>query len=130
MGSAGRFASGPRSIIDIESHPVRTAAKPSFGSGSSSGSDLRSRLTELMGEQTPEQLAQRLSEFKRSVHQTLIASSSAFAILDQLADSGLKDCAKCTHELQSRLATNPHYLVLGKLQEAEQLLAQIGDRSR
>lgn len=79
-----------------------------------------------MGEQSPEQLAQKLSEFRRSVHQALIASSSAFAILDQLADSGLRDCAKCTHELEARLVSNPHYIVLGKLIEAEQLLARLG----
>ena len=126
MGIAGRFASEPRPIIDIESHPVRAAAKRQAGAGS----DLRARLTDLMGEQSPEQLAQKLSEFRRSVHQTLIASSSAFAVLDQLADSGLKDCAKCTHELEARLAGNPHYVVLGKLVEAEQLLARLGAGAR
>ena len=126
MGSAGRFANEPRSIIDIESHPVTNANRRS---GADNG-DLRSRLSQLMGEESPERLAQRVSEFRKSVRESLIASSSAFAILDQLADSGLKDCAKCTRELEARLVSNPHYVVLAKLREAEQLLANLGHISR
>ena len=126
MGSVGRLPGDVRPIIDIESHPVRAAQKRQ----ASSGGDLRSRLTELMGAESPERLVQRLGDFKRSVRETLIASSSAFAILDQLADSGLRDCAKCTHELENRLAGNPHYMVLAKLEEAEQMLAELGHSAR
>jgi hypothetical protein len=122
MGFVGRFASEPRSIIDIESHPVTTAQRRA----GSESSDLRSRLSQLMGEESPERLALRLGEFRRSVHDTLIATSSAYAVLDQLIDSGLKDCAKCTRELEARLAGNAHYIVLGKLKEAEQALAALG----
>ena len=77
-----------------------------------------------------ERLALRLGEFRKSVRETLIASSSAFAILDQLADSGLKDCAKCTRELEARLAGNPHYIVHGELYDAEQVLAKLGHSAR
>lgn len=126
MGIAGRFANEPRSIIDIESHPVTTASRRT----GTEGGDLRSRLSQLMGDESPERLALRLSEFRKSVRETLIASSSAFAILDQLADSELKDCAKCTRELEARLAGNPHYIVLGKLYEAEQVLAKLGHSAR
>lgn len=85
---------------------------------------LGARLSELLAEETPEDLLRRLQAFKRSVEDSLSRSSSAFQILRQLEGSGLKDCARCTKELEERLANNPHFNVLRKLDEAEQLLAQ------
>lgn len=66
-----------------------------------------------------------LAVFKRSVEDALRRSSSAFHILRQLEESGLKDCARCTGELEAKLASNPHYLVLGKIAEAEKLITEL-----
>lgn len=85
---------------------------------------LGARLSELLAEETPEDLLRRLEAFKRSVEESLMRSSSAFQILRQLEGSGLKDCARCTKELEDRLTNNPHFKVLGKLGEAEQLLSE------
>jgi len=85
---------------------------------------LGARLSELLAEESPESLLQRLQGFKRSVEDALARSSSAFQILRQLESAGLKDCARCTAELEERLARNPHFRVLGKLAEAESLLKE------
>ena len=52
-------------------------------------------------------------------------SSSVYQILQQLEESGLKDCARCTRELETRLASNPHYVVLRKIAEAEKLVSEL-----
>jgi hypothetical protein len=83
------------------------------------------RLSELLAQETPSDLLGRLGEFKRSVEEALKRSSSVYQILHQLEESGLKDCARCTQELEERLATNPHYVVLRKIAEAEKLVAEL-----
>jgi hypothetical protein len=88
---------------------------------------LGTRLSELLSQETPDDLLLRLADFKRSVHDALLRASSPYQILHQLEDSGLKDCARCTQELEARLATNPHYVVLGKITEAEKLVAGLID---
>lgn len=86
---------------------------------------LGARLTELLAEESPEELLRRLQAFKRSVEDALARSSSAFQILRQLESADLKECARCTEELEQRLDRNPHYRVLGKLAEAERLVAEL-----
>lgn len=92
--------------------------------------NLGARLSELLAEESPESLQLRLQTFKRSVEDALARSSSAFQILRQLESAGLKDCARCTSELEERLARNPHYRVLGKLEEAEKLLEELSTPKR
>ena len=50
--------------------------------------------------------------------------------LRALESAGLKDCARCTAELEERLSRNPHYRVLGKLAEAEKLLEELSAPAR
>lgn len=83
------------------------------------------RLSQLLAEETPHDLLGRLTEFKLSVDDALRRSSSAYQILRQLEESGLKDCARCTRELETRLAGNPHYVVLRKIAEAEKLVSEL-----
>ncbi len=83
------------------------------------------RLSELLAQETPQDLLGGLGDFKRSVEEALKRSSSAYQILQQLEESGLKDCARCTRELEGRLAGNPHYAVLRKIAEAEKLVAEL-----
>jgi hypothetical protein len=98
---------------------------PGPGSASATRQDrsLTDRLNQLFKEESSEQLTERLGAFRRSLEQTLERSSQAYQILSQLEQTNLKDCARCTQELQARLAGNPHYVVLGKVLEAERLLA-------
>ncbi|MDX2201125.1 MAG: hypothetical protein NW223_00085 [Hyphomicrobiaceae bacterium] len=86
---------------------------------------LGARLTELLAEESPEDLLRRVHAFKRTVEEALARSSSAFQILRQLESAGLKECARCTEELEQRLARNPHYRVLAKLSEAESLVREL-----
>jgi hypothetical protein len=83
------------------------------------------RLSQLLAQETPHDLLGRLTEFKLSVDDALRRSSSAYQILRQLEESGLKDCARCTRELETRLASNPHYVVLRKIAEAEKLVSEL-----
>ena len=83
------------------------------------------RLSQLLAQETPHDLLGRLTEFKLSVDDALRRSSSAYQILRQLEESGLKDCARCTRELETRLAGNPHYVVLRKIAEAEKLVSEL-----
>ena len=87
--------------------------------------NLGTRLSELLAQETPDDLLGRLAEFKQSVEDALRRSSSAYHILRQLEESGLKDCARCARELEGRLAGNPHYLVLSKIAEAEKLVSEL-----
>jgi hypothetical protein len=86
---------------------------------------LTERLGQLFKDESIEQLGHRLGEFRRTLEKTLEKSSQAYQILSQLEQTNLKDCARCTKELQARLAGNPHYIVLGKVIEAEQALAAL-----
>ena len=83
------------------------------------------RLSPLLAQETPHDLLARVSDFRRSVEQELRRTSSIFQILEQLEESGLQDCARCTEELENRMASNPHYIVLRKLAEAEKQLSEI-----
>jgi hypothetical protein len=120
-----RLDGGPHTIDataeEIDRSPPRWPIPPAAGDAANLGA----RLSELLALETPDDLLGRLTEFKRSVEDALRRSSSAFHILRQLEESGLKDCARCTRELEARLAGNPHYLVLAKISEAEKLLAEL-----
>lgn len=112
-------------IEHIAAEPVE-AAEPRWPIPPIRGeTSLGTRLSELLAQETPDDLLNRLAVFKRSVEEALRRSSSAFHILRQLEESGLKDCARCTRELEARLANNPHYLVLGKIAEAEKLVTEL-----
>lgn len=86
---------------------------------------LNERLNQLFNDESVERLSARLGEFRRSLEQTLEKSSQPYQLLMQLEETNLKDCARCTQQLQARLDANPHYRVLGKLREAQQLLDQL-----
>ena len=109
--------------LDAKPRPVERSVPPVRPAGAEMAG-LLDRLGSFAGDDSPESLQQRLAEFRQAVHTALQRSSSAYQILHQIEDSGLRDCVKCTREIESRLARNPHYLVLGKLIEAERLLAQ------
>lgn len=102
-------------------------ATSAWSRSSSSGeiASFGARLSQLLAQETPRDLLVRLREFKHSVEDALKRSSSVYQILQQLEESGLKDCARCTTELEQRLANNPHYVVLRKLAEAETAVQEL-----
>jgi hypothetical protein len=108
-------------VEPVDAGEPRWPVPPVRGEAASLGA----RLSELLAQETPEALLGRLAEFRQSVEEALRRSSSAYHILRQLEESGLKDCARCTRELEARLANNPHYLVLGKIAEAEKLVSEL-----
>jgi hypothetical protein len=118
-GALPRVIEAVAEEIEVAS-PVRSRT-PISGEIASFGA----RLTELLAQETPQDLLGRLGDFKRSVDLALRRSSSVYQILQQLEESGLKDCARCTQELEARLVRNPHYVVLRKIEEAEKLVAEI-----
>jgi hypothetical protein len=113
-------------VIDAVAEEIEVAS-PSRSRTPISGeiASFGARLTELLAQETPQDLLGRLGDFKRSVDLALRRSSSVYQILQQLEESGLKDCARCTQELEARLARNPHYVVLRKIEEAEKLVAEV-----
>ena len=115
IGSRRNGASGTVATLDHVPSPAPLLRPPAGGDAPSLGA----RLSELLSQETPDSLLERLAEFKASVEDALKRSSSAYQILSQLQSSGLQDCARCTQELETRLAANPHYVVLAKIAEAE-----------
>src|SRR5262245_49230402 len=112
--------------IDAVAEEIDVGASPwSRANGNGDIARFGARLSELLAQETPQDLLFRIEEFKRSVDEALRRSSSAYQILRQLEESGLKDCARCTQELEGRLKTNPHYVVLRKLAEAEKAVADL-----
>ena len=117
---------GQPPTIDAVAEEVDVGPSPwSRTNGNGEIASFGARLSELLAQETPHDLLGRLEEFKRSVEDALRRSSSAYQILRQLEESGLKDCARCTRELEARLAGNPHYVVLRKIAEAEKLVGEL-----
>jgi hypothetical protein len=117
---------GEPQIIEALAEKVDVASSTwSASTGSGEIASFGARLSQVLAQESPEDLLGRLGEFKRSVQETLRRSSSAYQILQQLEESDLKDCAPCTRELESRLTGNPHYVVLCKISEAEKLISEL-----
>ena len=119
-------ANGEPPVIEAVAEEVEAAASPRFKSTINGEiASFGARLTELLAQETPHDLLGRLGDFRRSVEDALRRSSTTYRLLQQLEESGLKDCARCTRELEARLAGNPHYAVLRKIAEAEKLVADL-----
>jgi hypothetical protein len=119
-------ANGEPPVIEAVAEEVQVAASPrSRPTINGEIASFGARLTELLAQETPHDLLGRLGDFRRSEADALRRSSSTYKLLQQLEESGLKDCARCTRELEARLAGNPHYLVLRKIAEAEKLVADL-----
>ena len=116
---------GGEQAIEAMVEEVESSTSWSKANGSGEIARFGARLSQLLAQETPNDLLARVVEFRRSVEQELRRTSSIFQILEQLEESGLQDCARCTEELEGRLATNPHYVVLRKLAEAEKQVADI-----
>jgi hypothetical protein len=116
--------SGQPPTIDAVAEEVDSGAS-SWSKSNGEIASFGARLSQLLAQETPRDLLGRLAEFRQSVEDALKRSSSAFQILQQLEESGLKDCARCTRELETRLAANPHYVVLRKIAEAEKLVSEL-----
>jgi hypothetical protein len=116
--------SGQPPTIDAVAEEVDSGAS-SWSRSNGEIASFGARLSQLLAQETPRDLLGRLAEFRQSVEDALKRSSSAFQILQQLEESGLKDCARCTRELETRLAANPHYVVLRKIAEAEKLVSEL-----
>ena len=118
---AGEPHTSAITLDEVEAAPSPWPRPPSDGEVAGLGA----RLSQLLAQESPDDLLGRLAEFKRSVEDALLRSSSAYHILRQLEESGLKDCARCTSELEARLAGNPHYLVLAKITEAQKIVSEL-----
>jgi hypothetical protein len=119
-------ANGEPPVIEAVAEEVEGGASPRFKSTINGEiASFGARLTELLAQETPHDLLGRLGDFRRSVEDALRRSSTTYRLLQQLEESGLTDCARCTRELEARLAGNPHYVVLRKIAEAEKLVADL-----
>src|SRR2546423_3630710 len=117
---------GEPPTIDAVVEEVDAGSSPwSRANGNGEIASFGARLSQLLAQETPHDLLGRLADFKQSVEDALRRSSSAYQILRQLEESGLKDCARCTRELETRLACNPHYVVLRKIAEAEKAVSEL-----
>jgi hypothetical protein len=116
---------GDPPTIDAVAEEVDSGSSWSKANGNGEIASFGARLSQLLAQETPHDLLGRLAEFKQSVEEALRRSSSVYQILRQLEESGLKDCARCTRELETRLAGNPHYVVLCKIAEAEKAVSEL-----
>ena len=120
-----RLTGEPQTIDAVAEEVDVGSSSWSRSNGNGEIASFGARLSQLLAQETPHDLLGRLAEFKLSVEDALRRSSSAYQILHQLEESGLKDCARCTRELETRLAGNPHYVVLRKIAEAEKAVSEL-----
>ena len=120
-----RLNGEPQTIDAVAEEVDIGASSWSKSNGNGEIASFGARLSQLLAQETPHDLLGRLGQFKQSVEEALRRSSSIYQILQQLEESGLKDCARCTQELETRLAGNPHYVVLRKIAEAEKLVSEL-----
>lgn len=83
--------------------------------------DLRSNPNWLLPQpgqrQTKPSLAHQILDLRRRISADLASSSKDYEILSQLDENDLRECARCTKELERRLAMDPRYQVIQKLDE-------------
>ena len=120
-----RLSGEPQTIDAVVEEVESGSSSWSRSNGNGEIASFGARLSQLLAQETPRDLLGRLAEFRQSVEDALRRSSSIYQILRQLEESGLKDCARCTQELEMRLAANPHYVVLRKIAEAEKLVSEL-----
>jgi hypothetical protein len=120
-----RLSAEPQTIDAVVEEVESGSSSWSRSNGNGEIASFGARLSQLLAQETPNDLLGRLAEFRQSVEDALRRSSSIYQILRQLEESGLKDCARCTQELETRLAANPHYIVLRKIAEAEKLVSEL-----
>jgi hypothetical protein len=120
-----RLNGEPQTIDAVAEEVDSGSSSWSRSNGNGEIASFGARLSQLLAQETPRDLLGRLAEFKHSVEDALRRSSSVYQILQQLEENGLTDCARCTQELETRLAGNPHYVVLCKIAEAEKLVSEL-----
>lgn len=77
-----------------------------------------------------EELLAKLASFRSAVADALYEISNDYRILCNLAHADLKSCDGLMQELRERLATDTHYRVLAKLDEAHAMTASKLGRTR
>ena len=112
----------PIGVLDQSRSPIQPAS--AVGAHAYRSSIISTpRLMDLMVDPSPEHMAQQLAAFRVSVQDSLTVSSRAYRLLAELEKAELADCVPCTEKLRQSLASNAHYIVLKKLEEAETLLS-------
>lgn len=76
-----------------------------------------------------EELLAKLGSFRSAVADALYEVSNDYRILCNLAHADLTSCGELMAQLRERLATDTHYQVLAKLDEAHALAARRLDKS-
>ena len=94
--------------------------RPTAASGANEAEVLRAAEEELLA---------KISSFRSAVADALYEVSNDYRILSNLAHANLSSCDGLMAELRERLASDTHYQVLARLDEAHALTARRLDRS-
>ncbi len=120
--------------LQVESRPVRhqlpphmagarpppiPPPRPTAASGAAEAEILRAAEEELLA---------KISSFRSAVADALYEVSNDYRILCNLAHADLTSCNELMAQLRERLATDTHYQVLARLDEAHALTARRLDR--
>jgi hypothetical protein len=105
-------------LVEFPSSRPNAAEVPGKQSAASSA-----WVQDLLGDDSVDLLARRVKQLRTAVDRCLLASSKEYRVLVSLAGAGLAGSESCQRELAASLASNPHFAVLNKLDDAERVLA-------
>jgi hypothetical protein len=70
------------------------------------------------GDLTLDTVLRDIADLRIAVRHAFIEASPEYQLLIELSDNGLRDCAKCVRELESRAAQHPYNKMLTKIDTA------------
>jgi hypothetical protein len=88
----------------------------------------RSRFTDVSSSNGSDDIGRDLQSVVDKLKDRLAANSPEYKALVVINGAGLRDCTRCVRELETRLAGNPSYVLLKKLEELHGLSQQVSSR--
>ncbi len=82
------------------------------------GSALREVPVEPAANLSIDNVIREISELRTSIREAFVVASPEYQLLNELTESGLRDCAKCLRELEARAAQHPYNKMLLKIDAA------------
>ena len=73
---------------------------------------------ERQGEVTLDSVVRDIADLRIAIRHAFIAASPEYQLLIELSENGLRDCAKCVRELETRAAQHPYNKMLTKVDAA------------
>jgi hypothetical protein len=79
---------------------------------------LREAPGEVAATLTIDNVIREISDLRLAIREAFVAASPEYQLLNELTENGLRDCAKCLRELESRAAQHPYNKMLLRIDAA------------